>query len=120
VSDDAVLRRLHADAMLSMPVEAFMRRLGEEEIRERLRLNTEEVVKRGGFGSPTIFVSCPDGGFETEMHFGNDTLELVEAAVLRAQGRPWRFHDRCGVPRAQPGPLHRPSSGWAALTGGGE
>ena len=39
--------------------------------------NTEEVMRRGGFGSPTIFVGGDD------MYFGNDRLELVRDAVQR-------------------------------------
>ena len=46
-------------------------------VRARLRSNTEEVIARGGYGSPTIFV---DG---TDMYFGNDQLPLVEAALKR-------------------------------------
>lgn len=49
------------------------------EIKDRLRLNTEEVIARGGFGSPTMFVN---GG---DMYFGNDRLPLVEAALLREE-----------------------------------
>ena len=37
-----------------------------------LRANTEEVIARGGYGSPTIFVDT------TKMYFGNDQLPLVE------------------------------------------
>lgn len=44
-------------------------------VKARLRANTEEVVARGGYGSPTIFV---DG---SDMYFGNDQLPLVEAAL---------------------------------------
>ncbi|WP_296678438.1 2-hydroxychromene-2-carboxylate isomerase [Novosphingobium sp.] len=47
------------------------------EVKAGLRANTEELVARGGFGSPTIFVD------ETDMFFGNDRLPLVEAALLR-------------------------------------
>jgi 2-hydroxychromene-2-carboxylate isomerase len=36
-----------------------------------LRDNVEELIARGGFGSPTIFV-------EGAMFFGNDRLPLVE------------------------------------------
>ena len=36
-----------------------------------------EVIERGGFGSPTIFVGGED------MYFGNDRLPLVREAVLR-------------------------------------
>ncbi|MDE3116260.1 MAG: 2-hydroxychromene-2-carboxylate isomerase [Pseudomonadota bacterium] len=48
------------------------------EIKERLRANTEELIARGGFGSPTLFVNGDD------MYFGNDRLPLVEAALVRA------------------------------------
>jgi 2-hydroxychromene-2-carboxylate isomerase len=47
-------------------------------IKDRLRANTQEVIDRGGFGSPTIFV----GG--TRMYFGNDQLPLVRHALLAA------------------------------------
>jgi len=50
---------------------------GSDDVKARLRANTEEVVARGGYGSPTIFV---DG---TDMYFGNDQLPLVEAALKR-------------------------------------
>ena len=40
----------------------------------RLRANTDELIARGGFGSPTMFV----GG---SMFFGNDRLPLVKAAL---------------------------------------
>lgn len=46
-------------------------------VKARLRANTEELVARGGYGSPTLFV---DG---TDMYFGNDQLPLVEAALQR-------------------------------------
>jgi 2-hydroxychromene-2-carboxylate isomerase len=51
------------------------RRAQTDEIKQRLRANTQEVVDRGGYGSPTMFV---DG---TEMYFGNDQLPLVEQAL---------------------------------------
>lgn len=46
-------------------------------VKARLRANTDEVVARGGYGSPTIFVDGAD------MYFGNDQLPLVEAALRR-------------------------------------
>jgi 2-hydroxychromene-2-carboxylate isomerase len=46
-------------------------------IKSRLRANTDELIARGGFGSPTIFVD------KTDMYFGNDQLPLVEAALKR-------------------------------------
>jgi 2-hydroxychromene-2-carboxylate isomerase len=56
---------------------AILARSEAPEIKERLKANTDEVIARGGFGSPTMFV---DG---TDMYFGNDRLPLVEAALMR-------------------------------------
>lgn len=46
-------------------------------IKSRLRSNTDELIARGGYGSPTLFVD------RTDMYFGNDQLPLVEAALKR-------------------------------------
>ena len=46
-------------------------------VKARLRSNTDEVIARGGYGSPTMFVDGDD------MYFGNDQLPLVEAALKR-------------------------------------
>jgi 2-hydroxychromene-2-carboxylate isomerase len=46
-------------------------------IKARLRANTDELIARGGFGSPTLFVD------KTDMYFGNDQLPLVAAALTR-------------------------------------
>lgn len=45
-------------------------------VKEQLKANTDEVIARGGFGSPTIFV-------DDDMFFGNDRLPLVRAALRR-------------------------------------
>ena len=50
---------------------------GTDDVKARLRANSEEVIARGGYGSPTIFVNGED------MYFGNDQLPLVEAALRR-------------------------------------
>lgn len=55
----------------------FFKRITEADVKDRLRGTTEELIRRGGFGSPTIFVN------ETDMYFGNDRLPLVEAALTR-------------------------------------
>lgn len=55
----------------------FLRRITEPDVKDRLRNNTEELIRRGGFGSPTMFVDGDD------MYFGNDRLPLVEAALMR-------------------------------------
>ena len=41
----------------------------------RLRANNDELIARGGFGSPSMFVG-------EQMFFGNDRLPLVRAALL--------------------------------------
>ncbi len=56
---------------------AILARADAPDIKEKLRANTEEVIARGGFGSPTMFVNRDD------MYFGNDRLPLVEAALMR-------------------------------------
>lgn len=57
----------------------ILARAQAQDIKDRLRANTEAVIARGGFGSPTMFVNGDD------MYFGNDRLPLVEAALMRAQ-----------------------------------
>ena len=47
------------------------------EIKRALRDNTESLVARGGYGSPTMFLN------EQDMYFGNDRLPLVRAALAR-------------------------------------
>jgi 2-hydroxychromene-2-carboxylate isomerase len=47
-------------------------------VKALLRANTDELIVRGGYGSPTLFVDKED------MYFGNDQLPLVEAALRRA------------------------------------
>jgi len=54
---------------------AIRARSVSDEIKARLRASTGELVARGGYGSPTLFV---DGG---DMYFGNDQLPLVEFAL---------------------------------------
>jgi 2-hydroxychromene-2-carboxylate isomerase len=62
---------------VNLDPDAILRRADAAEIKDRLRMNTEELIARGGFGSPTMFVNRDD------MYFGNDRLPLVEAALMR-------------------------------------
>lgn len=54
---------------------ALLQEIAQPECKTRLRESTQELIERGGFGSPTMFVN---GG---DMYFGNDRLPLVEAAL---------------------------------------
>lgn len=77
ISQDAhllpILEKLDIDR------DAFFAGIASAEVKDQLRLNTEDVVKRGGFGSPTIFVNGDD------MYFGNDRMPLIRAAIERAR-----------------------------------
>ena len=59
----------------------FFAGIGEQAIKDQLKANTDEVMARGGFGSPTIFVD------KTDMYFGNDRMPLIREAVLRLKAR---------------------------------
>ena len=79
ISQDEVLEDIALRVGLD-PAELF-EQIASAELKQRLRANTEELIERGGYGSPTMFV---DG---TDMYFGNDRLELVRAALARGSGR---------------------------------
>jgi len=64
---------------VAVDAEAFLSAIEAPTIKDRLRANTQELMDRGGFGSPTIFVGGAD------MYFGNDRLPLVRAALERAE-----------------------------------
>jgi len=75
ISQDAVLRTIVAD--VGLDPEAYFTAIASAAYKDRIRANTDECVRRGGFGSPTMFVG-------DEMYFGNDRLVLVEAALRAA------------------------------------
>ncbi len=76
IAQEAVVRQICARA--EVDGEALLQAIGEPSIKDALRANTEELIARGGFGSPTVFVGGDD------MYFGNDHLPLVRAALERA------------------------------------
>ncbi|MBL8382759.1 MAG: 2-hydroxychromene-2-carboxylate isomerase, partial [Burkholderiales bacterium] len=77
ISQDAVL----ADLCRAVGVDpdAFAAGIARADVKDALKANTDEVVRRGGFGSPTIFVG-------DDMYFGNDRLPLVRAALRAGKG----------------------------------
>jgi 2-hydroxychromene-2-carboxylate isomerase len=52
----------------------------KQPVKDTLRATTQELIDRGGFGSPTMFVGGDD------MYFGNDRIPLIRDAVLRGRG----------------------------------
>lgn len=75
VSQDDVLADVARAA--GCDAEAIGERIAQPDIKARLRENTDELIARGGFGSPTIFLDGDD------MYFGNDRLPLLRAALER-------------------------------------
>ena len=57
---------------LGMEADAFLQRIQAPEIKDKLRANTDEVIARGAYGSPTLYINGDD------MYFGNDRLPLIE------------------------------------------
>jgi 2-hydroxychromene-2-carboxylate isomerase len=77
ISQDSVLAALAQKQGLD--ASWLLARAAAPEVKDALRANTDELIARGGFGSPTMFVNGAD------MFFGNDRLPLVEAALRRAE-----------------------------------
>jgi 2-hydroxychromene-2-carboxylate isomerase len=72
ISQDAVLADLCG--RVDVNPDAFFAAIADPSVKEQLRLNTEEAMARGAFGSPTMFLG-------QDMYFGNDRLPLVRAAL---------------------------------------
>ena len=70
ISLDEVLIKIVEE--LGWSSDKFISYINLESTKEALKLNTEELTKRGGFGSPTMFVD------DENMFFGNDRLNLME------------------------------------------
>ncbi|MGE0313276.1 MAG: 2-hydroxychromene-2-carboxylate isomerase [Lautropia sp.] len=77
ISQDAELRAIATAA--GIDADALLDAIQAPDVKAALKANTDEVIRRGGFGSPTFFVDGDD------MYFGNDRLDLVRAAVLAAR-----------------------------------
>ncbi len=68
----AILERVDLDR------DAFFAEIAAAETKTKLRDNTDELIARGGYGSPTMFVNGDD------MYFGNDRMPLVAQRLRRA------------------------------------
>jgi 2-hydroxychromene-2-carboxylate isomerase len=78
ISKDDVLTKICERA--GVDPKAFFDGIGQQPIKDELKANTDEVIERGGYGSPTMFVD------KTDMYFGNDRLPLVNEAIERKLG----------------------------------
>jgi 2-hydroxychromene-2-carboxylate isomerase len=75
ISQDAVLAEVCQ--RVGVDPAKFFEGIGQQAIKDQLKANTDEVMARGGFGSPTIFLD------KTDMYFGNDRMPLIREALQR-------------------------------------
>jgi 2-hydroxychromene-2-carboxylate isomerase len=79
ISQDAVLTEVCK--RVGVDPAKFFAGIGDQAIKDQLKANTDEVMARGGFGSPTIFLD------KTDMYFGNDRMPLIREALMRLKAR---------------------------------
>ena len=58
--------------------DAFAAGITQADIKDALKSNTDEAIARGAFGVPSFFVA-------DDMYFGNDRLDLLRLAVMKAK-----------------------------------
>lgn len=75
IADDAVLGEICA--AVGIDATAFFEQIATQALKDRLRANTDELIARGGFGSPTMFID------EGDMYFGNDRMPVIRDALSR-------------------------------------
>ena len=75
ISQDEVLRKI-VEAV-GLDGEEYFDKIARQDYKDRIRANTDAVIERGGFGTPTIYVNGDS------MFFGNDRLVLVEEELKR-------------------------------------
>jgi 2-hydroxychromene-2-carboxylate isomerase len=78
ISKDEVLTKICE--RVGIDPQKFLAGIGQQAIKDELKANTDEVIARGGYGSPTMFVD------KTDMYFGNDRLPLLREALERKLG----------------------------------
>ena len=74
ISDLNILSELAES--IDIDEEIFQEEIKKQNTKDLLRSNTDELINRGGFGSPTIFINGDD------MYFGNDRMELVRKKII--------------------------------------
>ena len=77
ISQDAVLTEVCK--RVGVDPAKFLEGISQQAIKDQLKANTDEVMTRGGFGSPTIFID------RTDMYFGNDRMPLIREALAAPQ-----------------------------------
>jgi len=80
IASDEVLLAICREVGLDS--KGFFKAITSQAYKDMLRSNTDELIERGGFGSPTIFINQDD------MYFGNDRLPLVEYRLKQLLAHP--------------------------------
>ena len=75
ISREEVLREIVG--AVELDADEYFEKINAQAYKDKLRANTDELMERGGFGSPTMFIDGDD------MYFGNDRLPLVDARLGR-------------------------------------
>lgn len=76
ISQDEVMKDICAAA--GVDAAFLLNEISRQQVKDEVRANGDELIARGGFGSPTIFVG-------DDMYFGNDHLPLVRAALAKVR-----------------------------------
>ncbi len=76
ISQDNGLQKIASE--VGLDVDEYFDKINRQSYKDRLRANTDDVIRRGGFGTPTIFVNGDS------MYFGNDRLLMVEEELKRS------------------------------------
>ena len=69
LNDEKVLKKVLIEN--NFDVDDFIRRITDQNVKDKLISNTENAVNKGAFGAPTMFVG-------DQMFFGQDRVEFVE------------------------------------------
>ena len=75
MADPAVVGEVLAQA--GFDAQVILALTGEQAVKDALKATTEEAVRRGAFGAPTMFVG-------EQMFFGQDRLDFVREALAAA------------------------------------
>lgn len=75
ISSDKVLKCICIET--GIDADELFEKITQQEYKDKLRANTDELITRGGYGSPTFFI---DGD---NMYFGNDRMPLIERALRK-------------------------------------
>jgi len=73
ISQEEILRELATE--VGLDADDFSSKITTQAYKDKLRENTDELIARGGFGSPTFFIDRED------FYFGNDRIPLLQAGL---------------------------------------